>query len=394
MSFEPSKRLAALKPYAFAEVNKLVDELKSRGITPIDFGVGDPRDPTPVFVREALKKAADAHATSGYPSYIGNKNFRNAVAKWMKSRFNVELNADTEISSSIGSKEAIFNFPEGFINPGDVVIIPSPGYPPMKTGTLFAEGVPYFVPLLEKNNFLIDFESIPDEIVKKAKIIWTNYPNSPTGTVAPRDYLEKLYAWCRKHNIILAADEGCYIDIYFGEKPMSMLEVAKEGVITFYSLSKRNNMTGYRVGWVAGDAELVALFKKLKTNIDSGTPDFVQDAAIAALEDEKHVAEMRALYEEKQKIIIDALKAVGVPAVAPASTFYLWVKAPNNLTSLEFAKKLLDDKVALVVTPGAWISDECEGGLNPGEGYVRFALVPTVEEAKEAAERIKKNLRF
>ena len=189
----------------------------------------------------------------------------------MKKRFSVDLDSETEISSNIGSKESIFNFPEAFINPGDLVICPSPGYPPMKTGTIFAEGTPYFVPLLEKNNWLIDFESIPEEIAQKAKIIWLNYPNSPTGAIANREYYEGLTGWADKNNVIIAADEGCYIDIYFDEKPISILEVAREGIVAFYSLSKRNNMTGYRVGFVAGDSKVIDIYKRLKTNIDSGT---------------------------------------------------------------------------------------------------------------------------
>lgn len=394
MNIQPSQRLQKLGGYAFAEVDKIVANLKSRRIEPIDFGVGDPLDPTPIFVRERLKQAADEHACSGYPSYIGSSKYRQACAEWMQKRFDITLNSETEISSTLGSKEAIFNFPEAIINPGDIVIIPSPGYPPMKTGTLFAEGQPYFVPLLEKNNFLIDFESIPKDIAEKAKIIWLNYPNSPTGVTASREYYEKLIAWAHKYNIIIAADEGCYIDIYFDEKPMSILEVEKKRIITFYSLSKRNNMTGYRVGFVAGDPQLIDIFKKLKTNIDSGTPNFIQEAAIAAMEDETHIEEMRQLYRQKRDILLDALQSVGLETKPTQATFYLWQKTPEGMSSLELAKKFLTDDIAIVVTPGAWISDICENNVNPGEGYIRFALVPTLELVKKAAERIKQNFKF
>ncbi len=376
--------------YAFAEVDKIKGELKAKGIEAIDFGVGDPADPTPEFVREALKAGADKHATSGYPSYIGMPEFRQACADWMKSRFGVDLDANTEITSSIGSKEAIFNFPQAFVNPGDVVIIPSPGYPPMKTGTKYVGATPYFVPLLEENDYMIDYNAIPEDVAEKAKIIWTNYPNSPTGKIATRQYYEGLIEWAQKHNIIIAADEGCYIDVYLDDvKPMSILEIQKEGIITFYSLSKRNNMTGYRAGWCAGDERIIEIFKKLKTNIDSGTPNFVQEAAIAALKDENHAQEMRDQYRTKRDIMIEALQSMGLDAKPSDATFYLWVKGPEGMSSLDLAKKFLADEVAVVVTPGAWISDECEGGINPGEGYVRFALVPTVEKVKEAAERIK-----
>lgn len=389
MTFSYSQRLEALPQYAFAEVKELVASLKGRGIQPIDFGVGDPKDPTPDFIRKACQQAVDRHAKTGYPGYTGSFAFRQAAADWMKRRFGVSLDPETEICSSIGSKEAIFHFPLAFINPGDVVIVPSPGYPPMKTGTWLAGGIPYFVPLLAENNFLIDFERIPLEIARSAKILWLNYPNSPTGATADRDYYERLIDWAHRHDIILAADEGCYIDIYFDEKPLSILDVGREGIITFYSLSKRSNMTGYRVGFVAGDERLVSGFKRLKTHIDSGTPDFIQDAAIAALEDEAHSEVLRELYLKKRDLLVEPLSSCGLEVAPPSSTFYLWQKTPNGVSSVDFAKTLLQDELALVVTPGAWISDFCEGGINPGEGYVRFALVPTMEEVEEAVRRLK-----
>ncbi len=392
LTLETSNRLNRLGGYAFAEVGKIVEDLRSRGITPIDFGVGDPLDPTPEFVREAVKTAVDRHATTGYPSYIGSKTYREAAAGWMKRRFGVDLNPETEIASTIGSKEAVFHFPEAFLNPGDVAIIPSPGYPPMKTGTMFAEGVPYFAPLLESNGFLLDFEAIPEDVSQKAKIVWINYPNSPTGATATHEYYKRLIDWAHTHDLIIAADEGCYIDIYFEEKPLSILEVEREGILTFYSMSKRNNMTGYRAGFVAGDERIVTAFKKLKTNIDSGTPNFIQDAAIAALEDESHAESMRALYKKKRDILVSALQSVGLEVPLPPATFYLWLKTPQGVSSLDFAKKLLADELALVVTPGAWITDECAGGVNPGEGYVRFALVPTLEQVEDAARRIREHL--
>ena len=392
INITPSRRLQSLSGYAFAEVEKMVATLRAQGVEPIDFGVGDPLDPTPPFIRSALQESVERHACTGYPSYIGSKSFRTEAANWMQRRFGVDLDPDTEISSTIGSKEAIFNFPEAILNPGDVVIIPSPGYPPMKTGTVFAEGIPYFVPLLPENNFLLDFESITEEVAKKAKIIWINYPNSPTGAVASKEYYKGLIAWARKYDILIAADEGCYIDIYFDEKQPSILEVEREGIIAFYSLSKRNNMTGYRVGFVAGDKNIISLFKKLKTNIDSGTPNFIQDAAAVALADETHVQEMRELYREKRSIMLSAFRDIGLPVRESPATFYLWQKAPVGMTSLDFTKRLLEKDIAIVTTPGSWISDVCASGVNPGEGYVRFALVPTVELCKEAATRLRKGL--
>ncbi len=388
MRIVASKRLDSIPPYAFKEINDAVAKLGESGVKAIDFGVGDPSEPTPEFVIESMTKSARKHAGTGYPSYVGCGDLRCAAAKYMSRRFGVELDPETEICSNIGSKEAVFNFPEAFVNPGDIVIIPSPGYPPMKTGTLFAEGTPYFVPLLEENDFLLDYHSIPSEIAESAKIIWINYPNSPTGAVANREYYEGLIEWAKEHEIIIAADEGCYIDIYFEEKPMSILEVAKEGIVAFYSLSKRNNMTGYRCGFVAGDEEIISIYKRLKTNIDSGTPNIIQDAAIAALNDDTHHQEMCDLYQKKANILYNALEDLGLEIRRSKATFYVWQKVPEGMTSVDFAKKLLDPKVGIVVTPGSLISDKCEGNLNPGEGYVRFALMPTMREMEEVARRL------
>lgn len=394
MKIQASDRLGRIPKYAFADIQDRVKALKAAAASgiakkPIDFGIGDPSEPTPEFVIGGLWEAGEKNKCSGYPSYVGSDEFREACANYMKRRFGVELDPEREITSSIGAKEAVFNFPEAFVNPGDVVICPSPGYPPYKTGTIFAEGEPYYAPLLEKNNWLLDYQNIPEEICERAKIIWINYPNSPTGAIATREYYEGLIAWAHKYEIIIAADEGCYIDIYFEDKPMSILEVAREGIVAFYSMSKRNNMTGYRVGFVCGDEAVLEVFKRLKTNVDSGTPSIMQEAAILALNDDEHVAQMRDLYKTKQEILLSALREMGLEVKEPDSTFYVWQKAPEGMTDVEFATRLLGNDVALVVTPGSLISDECDGGINPGAGYVRFALMPTMEEMKEAAERLK-----
>lgn len=386
MDIKFSKLISKAASYPFAEIDKKVASLRDKGVDVIDFGVGDPQSPTPEFVIENLSKCAEKRKSYGYPSYIGDMSYREACAEYMKRDFGVDLDPKTEISSTVGSKEAIFNFPIGFINEGDVIICPTPGYPVYKTGTEFALGTPYLVPLLEKNNFLIDFEAIPEDIAKKAKVIWTNYPNSPSGVEAPLEWLEKFAAWAEKRNIIIAADEGCYIDIYFGKRPHSILEVKKDGVITFYSLSKRNNMTGYRVGFVAGDAKIIEGFRKVKTNIDSGTPVFVQDVASIALRDTAHVQKMREEYKAKRDILNEVFASVGLERSPSESTFYLWQKAPEGMNAVEFAMKLID--LGIVVTPGSLISDEVDGH-NPGDKFVRFALVPTMEDVKRAARLIK-----
>lgn len=389
MKFQISKKLASISNYAFAEVDNEVAKLKALGITPIDFGVGDPKEPTPEIVRNAVKTAVDKRKSSGYPSYNGGDEYRREIAQWTKKRFGVNLDYYKEISSTIGAKEAVFNFPQAFLNSGDYAIAPNPGYPPYEKGTLFAGGRTYFIPLLKENNFLMNLSSIPKDIVKKTKILWINYPNNPTGAIATEEFLKEAIDFGHDNNIIIASDE-CYSEIYFDEKPHSILEYSKEGIIVFQSLSKRSAMTGYRVGWVAGDENIISAFKKLKPNIDSGTPTFIQDAAIAALQDEKHVEQMRSDYKQKRDILVDAFTSIGLENCSPDATLYIWQKSPKNTDSVGFAKKLLQKDVAVVVTPGTWISTNFNE-FNPGKDYVRFALVPTLQECKLAAERIKQN---
>ncbi len=391
MKIQISKRLGSIGGYAFAEVDDEVSKLKNLGITPIDFGVGDPKEPTPEVVRNEIKKAVDARKSSGYPSNAGTEEYRNEISRWCKKRFNVNLDFGKEITSTIGAKEAVFNFPEAFLNRGDYAIMPNPGYPPYERGTLFAEGNPYFVPLLKENNFLMDLESIPKDVVKKSKILWINYPNNPTGAVAARKFFKQAVDFGHDNNIIIASDE-CYTEIYFGEKPHSILEFSKEGTVAFQSLSKRSAMTGYRIGWIAGDGNIISAFRKLKTNIDSGTPTFIQDAAISALNDEKHVEKMRSGYKKKRDILVDAFTSVGMEDCTPDATIYIWQRVPKKYDSVSFAKKLLQKNIAIVVTPGSWISNNSKG-FNPGEKYVRFALVPTIEETKKAADRIRGHLK-
>lgn len=383
-----SKRVQSIGSYAFKDVDDLVARLKAEGVEPIDFGVGDPKAPTPTVIRVACKKAVDIRKTSGYPSYVGSKEYRTAVAEWIKKRFGVSLDPEKEITSTIGAKEGIFNFAEGFVNPGDIVLCPNPGYPPYERGTLFAEGVPYFVNLVEKNNFLPVLSEIPKDVVAKAKILWINYPNNPTTALATKEFLKEVIDFGHDNNIIIASDE-CYSEMYYDEKPMSILELGREGIVAFQSLSKRSNMTCYRIGSVAGDENIISVFKKVKTNIDSGTTTFIQDAAIAALSDEKHVEKMRKEYATKINIFTKAAKTVGWPVCKPKGTFYIWQKCSDSLSSVDFSKKLLQKEIAIVTTPGPWISKEVDG-FNPGEGYVRFAFVPTIEQTKVAAERLMK----
>ncbi len=388
MTVRASQRISALGTYAFAEVDRLVSDLRAQGVAVIDFGVGDPRAPTPRLIREEAKVAVDRHASSGYPSYVGAPRFRRAAADWVQRRFGVEVDPALHVTSSVGSKEAVFHAPLAFVDAGDVVISPDPGYPPYARGTRFAGGENFHYPLRPQNGYLPDLGAIPDDVAARAKMLWLCYPNSPTGAVAPLSFYEEAAAFCRERGILLCSDEA-YSEIYFGpEPPPSALEAGLDNVLAFFSMSKRSAMTGWRCGYVVGDADAVALYRKLKTNIDSGTPDFVQDAAIAALGDEHHVVAMREEYRARRDLICDAFVAAGLADCRSAATLYVWQRAPQGMSAEDFAKRLLEPSVALVTTPGTWIS-AAHGVDDPGEGHVRLALVPTTEDCEEAARRIR-----
>jgi len=387
MKIEIADRLKSIGSYAFADVDNIVASLKKEGIEPIDFGVGDPTLPTPQLIRDACKIGIDKRKSSGYPSYIGEQEYRETISWWSKKRFGINLNPKTEIMSTIGSKEAIFNFPEAFINPGEYALALNPGYPAWSRGTHFAEGKTYFLNLLPENGFYPDLNSIPDEIKNKSKILWINYPNNPTTAFPTEEFFKEVLEFSEKYNIIVASDES-YTENYYNDAPSSILQFKKDGVVVFQSLSKRSNMTTYRVGWVAGDKRIIDAFKKVKPNIDSGTATFIQDAAIAALKDEEHVKKLREDYRKKRDIMVETFKSIGLDDCTPSGTIYIWQKVPKGYSSLEFSKLLLQKEVAVVTTPGNWLSTEAHG-VNPGEGYIRLALVPPLEKVTEAAERIK-----
>jgi len=389
MPIPPADRIRTLAAYPFAIIDEKVELLRSQGVDPIDFGVGDPTLATPTVVRDRLKTAVDERACSGYPSYIGSPEFRRACAGWMQRRYGVELDPQTEVTSTIGSKEGIFHFPLAFVNPDDVVLCPTPGYPPYARGTAFAGGEPYFLPLTRENGYLPELDSIPAEVAARAKILWLCYPNAPTGVLAPDGFFERAIAWGRHHDVLVVNDEA-YIDLHYSDvPPRSILEFGKKGVVAFHSMSKRSAMTGWRIGWTAGDADAIAAFRKVKTNIDSGTPTFIQDAAIAGLEDVAHVEEMRAGYRAKRDLLAAAFRDLGFPDSTPDATIHYWQQLPAGVDAVEFAEKLLDPAIAIVCTPGPWVSDTCADGTVPGEGYVRFSMVPSLEDTRKACERLR-----
>jgi LL-diaminopimelate aminotransferase len=383
ISVEPAKRVKDLPPYLFATIDKMKEKAVSRGIDLIDMSIGDPDIPTPKHIVESMRKAVKNPAHHQYPSYVGMLSFRQAVADWYKKRFNVTLNPKTEVLSLIGSKEGIGHMPLAFINPGDYVLVPSPGYPVYPVATLFAGGKIHEMPLLEKNNYLPDLQAIPRNVLKKAKLMFVNYPNNPTAACADRAFYKKLIAFAAEHNIIICHD-AAYTEMYYdGEKPLSFLQIpgAKNVGIEVHSLSKTYNMTGWRVAFAVGNKDVIAGLGKIKTNIDSGIFQAIQEAGIEALNtDDKVLKKLRDTYQGRRDALHEGLTKLGLEVNKPDATFYLWTKCPKGMSSMEFTAHLLN-KAGILTTPG-------NGFGAPGEGYIRFALTVPVKRIKEAVKRI------
>jgi LL-diaminopimelate aminotransferase len=385
--FKLSKKLNSLPPYLFVEIDKAKRKAKAEGRDIIDLGIGDPDQPTPRHIIEALYQAAQDPANHRYALDQGMPALRRAIAGWYKRRFNVDLNPDTEILPLIGSKEGIAHFPLAFLNTGDYALIPDPCYPPYKGGTILAGGKPYLMPLRESNAFLPDLKSIPTNIRKKAKLMFINYPNNPTSATAEKDFYAKIVEFCRKNKIIVVSDLAYSEIAYDGYRPASFLEVegAREVGIEFHSLSKTYNMTGWRVGWACGNAKLISALAQVKSNIDSGIFSAIQLAGIVALEGpQEHIKNMCKLYQERRDALICGLRSLGWQVRPPRATFYVWVKIPQGNDSLKFARLLLG-KLYIVVTPGV-------GFGKYGQGYIRFALTVPCERIKEAVSRLKKEM--
>jgi LL-diaminopimelate aminotransferase len=381
---ELADRVKNLPPYLFAAIDQMKQEALAKGADVIDLSIGDPDIPTPEHIVKAMQAAVARPEHHQYPSYEGMFSFRTAVAEWYKARFNVQLDPKTEVLSLIGSKEGIGHITLAFVNPGDVVLVPSPGYPVYPVGTLFAGGISYLMPLLEKNAYLPDFKAIPEDVLKRAKLMYLNYPNNPTSAAAPREFYEEAIALAKKYDIIICHD-AAYSEVYFdNKKPISFLELdgAKEVGIEFHSLSKTYNMTGWRIGFAVGNAAVVAGLGKIKSNLDSGVFQAVQEAAIAALKtDDAVLAKLRGIFQERRDVMFAGLTGLGLKVQKPQASFYLWAKVPEGYTSASFVAHLLE-KAEVLCTPGV-------GFGAPGEGYIRFALTKDVTRIKEAVERIK-----
>jgi len=381
--FEKAERLQKVPPYLFKELDRKKAEAMARGIDIIDLGVGDPDLPTPPHIIQALKRAVDDPDNHRYPSYSGMNLFKDAVSGWYKKRFGVELDPQSEVISLIGSKEGIAHLPMAFINPGDIALVPTPAYPVYNIATLFAGGESYFMPLLGENRFLPRLDDIPYDIASKARIMFINYPNNPTSAVADLEFFDRVVQFANEYNILICHD-AAYTELAFdGYRPHSFLE-AKGAInvgIEFHSLSKTYNMTGWRIGFAAGNQEVIAALGTVKSNIDSGIFQALQLAGIEALQgDQSCVKDIVQVYTERRDLMVKGLRKVGFEVESPKTTFYLWVKVPTGYTSEGLANRLLEDS-GVVVTPG-------NGFGEPGEGYFRIALTQEKERLLEAIQRI------
>ena len=378
-----ANRIEQLPPYLFVEISKKINEKRAQGIDVITFAIGDPDLPTPERILDRLHAASDDPANHRYPESEGLPELRQAVADWYGSRFGVTLDRDTEVLPLIGAKEGIGHMALCLIDPGDIALVPDPAYPVYSIGTMFAGGETYWLPLEEENGWLPDLGAIPEDVARKAKVIWVNYPNNPTGAVAGIDFYNDLVAFAKKYDIAVCHDAPYSEIAYDGYRPVSLLE-AKDAMdvgIEFHSLSKSYNMTGWRVGMAVGNARLINALMRVKSNLDSGIPQAVQLMAIEALRGSRDcVAENVAVYQRRRDKLVDALTKIGMSVVPPQASLYVWARIPEGYTSASYAAKLIEE-AAVVVTPGS-------GYGKYGEGYVRLSLTLADDQLDEGARRI------
>ena len=385
MAWEKSDRLKALPPYLFVEIARAKREAIAAGRDVVDFGVGDPDHPTFDFIVEAMRKAVGDPANHCYPFDEGVPQFRSAAGEFMKTRYGVELDPTSEIITSIGSKEAIAHLPLAVVNPGEVVLVPRPGYPVYNSASVFAGAEPHYLNLTAEGGWMPDLDAIDADVVKRAKLIYINYPNNPTAVVADLAWFEGLVAWAKENDIIIASDSS-YSEVYFDDAPPSVLQVpgAMDVAVELHSLSKTFNMTGWRLGWVAGNAEIVEALAAVKGNCDSGQFNAIQWAGIAALEGygRDEVIAQRQLYQQRRDALCDGLASVGLDVPRPSATFYVWGKCPDGVDSMTFAKRCLAE-ADVVLIPGL-------GFGATGEGYFRAALTVETDRIAQAVERLGK----
>jgi len=370
--------------YPFVRLNQAAAARRAEGLEVIDFGMGDPREPTDPRIIQALKDGV--RERMGYPAAVGLPELREAVAAWVGRRFGATLDPELHVIPTLGSKEAIFSFAQvvlDFAGGRDTVVLTEPGYPVGVRGAQFAGAEIVELPLLEGNGFLPDLDAVPSETWRRTALVWVNYPNNPTGVTAPLAFYERLAALAREHGFVLASDEA-YTELWFDEPPVSALQLTDwTNLAVFNTLSKRSSMTGYRSGFVAGDPELVAALKQFRPNTGTAPQEFVQRASVVAWGDEEHVERARASYAAKRKLLLDLFSDVELRDAGGPATMYLWVATPTGEPSEAFATRLLEHGV--VVAPGAFLGSS-------GEGYVRFALVPTIEDCRRAVEVLERAL--
>jgi len=383
----PAKRIENLPPYLFAEIDKKIAQKRAEGVDVISLGIGDPDQPTPRPIIERLCQEAYKPANHRYPSYYGLAELRQSIASWYERRFAVKLDPETEVLPLIGSKEGIAHIFLALLDSGDFSLIPDPGYPVYHMGTILAGGVSHFVPLLAKNNFLPDFSTISEDIARRAKIIFINYPNNPTSAVAELSFFEEVVRFAQQYDLVVSHDNP-YSEITFdGYVAPSFLQAAgaKEVGVEFHSLSKTYNMTGWRIGFVVGNSRVIEALGRVKTNIDSGIFNAIQYAGITALDSvQNSVKEICAIYQRRRDLVVEQLNQMGWNLAKPKGSIYVWIPVPANYTSQSFASYVLE-RTGVVLSPG--------NAYGPsGEGYVRISL--TVDDARlqEALERIRKIL--
>ena len=378
-----AQRVQQLPPYLFAEISRRIAAKRAQGVEVISFGIGDPDLPTPPHVIDALKRAAEVPANHRYPESDGLPELREAINEWYGRRFGVTFNPAKEILPLIGSKEGIGHVSLCFIDPGDTALIPDPGYPVYAAGTLFAGGQAYELPLEEESGWLPDLEAIPADVAHRSRVIWINYPNNPTGAIADEAFFERVISFARKYDVMVLHDLA-YSDVTFdGYQPPSFMQVpgAIDVGIEFNSLSKTYNMTGWRIGMAVGNPEMIDALARVKSNLDSGIPQAIQQMGIAAIRGPQDaVAEHNVIYQRRRDRVVQALRDLGLRCSAPKASLYIWAKIPEGETSIGFAGRLLDD-TGVVVTPGV-------GYGSQGEGYVRLSLTTPDEDVDEGLRRL------
>lgn len=378
-----AQRVQQLPPYLFAEISRRIAAKRAQGVEVISFGIGDPDLPTPPHVIDALKRAAEVPANHRYPESDGLPELREAINEWYGRRFGVTFNPAKEILPLIGSKEGIGHVSLCFIDPGDTALIPDPGYPVYAAGTLFAGGQAYELPLEEESGWLPDLEAIPADLAHRARVIWINYPNNPTGAIADEAFFERVISFARKYDVMVLHDLA-YSDVTFdGYRPPSFMQVpgAIDVGIEFNSLSKTYNMTGWRIGMAVGNPDMIDALARVKSNLDSGIPQAIQQMGIAAIRGPQDaVAEHNMIYQRRRDQVVQALRDLGLRCSAPKASLYIWAKIPEGETSIGFAGRLLDD-TGVVVTPGV-------GYGSQGEGYVRLSLTTPDEDVDEGLRRL------